>query len=144
MVLVVVAADAGFLLPYQLTSWLRPTFLVVFRCTNTDIGRARGAYGVTAMLSYLPGGLLADRFSPRQLISASLLLTAAGGLFLATIPGPLGLAAVWAWWGVTATLMLWAAVIKGMHSPGRKAIRWRHPLYVISDYVYKICRVASE
>ena len=60
--------------------------LDAFGLTNTELGDLFAVYGFTAILAYFPGGALADRFSARFLLSASLFATAAGGLYMATIP----------------------------------------------------------
>ena len=70
------------------------------------------AFGVTAMLSYAPGGWLADRFSPRKLLTGSLLLTGGLGFYFATYPGYAISLAIHAIWGVTITLLFWAAMIR--------------------------------
>ncbi len=46
---------------------------------NTQVGSLMSVFGMTAMLSYFPGGWLADRVSPRKLIKMSLLSTGAAG-----------------------------------------------------------------
>jgi sugar phosphate permease len=109
---VVCASELVYGLPYQLTKYMRPTFLQAFECTNLDIGKAKAWFGLAAMLSYFPGGLLADRYPPRRMLAAALLGTAAGGLYLATFPGPAGLALLWGWWGLTCTLLLWCSAIR--------------------------------
>jgi sugar phosphate permease len=114
----VVAGEAVFGLPFHVTRFFRPTVLSVFGLTNTELGQAMAAYGVVAMLVYLPGGLLADRFTARSLITASLLLTALGGMYMATFPGLVGLAVLWAFWGLTSISMLWAALIRATRDWG--------------------------
>jgi sugar phosphate permease len=114
----VVAGEAVFALPFHVARYFRPTVLSVFGFSNTELGQAMAAYGVVAMLAYFPGGLLADRFSARSLVTLSLLLTAAGGLYMATIPGVIGMAVLWACWGVTSVLMLWAAMIRATRDWG--------------------------
>jgi len=55
---------------------------------------------------------LADRVSPRKLLTASLLLTGGLGFYFATYPSytiSLGIHAIW---GVTITLLFWAAMIR--------------------------------
>jgi len=64
------------------------------------------------MLAYFPGGMIADRFSARKLLAFSLIATAAGGLYMASIPGILGMSVLFAYWGVTSILLLWAALIR--------------------------------
>jgi sugar phosphate permease len=114
----VVAGEAVFGLPFHVTRFFRPTVLSVFGLTNTELGQAMAAYGVVAMLVYFPGGLLADRFTARSLITASLLLTALGGMYMATFPGLVGLAVLWAFWGLTSISMLWAALIRATRDWG--------------------------
>jgi nitrate/nitrite transporter NarK len=114
----VVAGEAVFGLPFHVTRFFRPTVLSVFGLTNTELGQAMAAYGVVAMLVYFPGGLLADRFTARTLITASLLLTAIGGMYMATFPGLIGLAVLWAFWGLTTIFMLWAALIRATRDWG--------------------------
>ena len=58
-----------FSLPFHVIRMFRPTLLKVFHLTNTEIGDSMAFYGVMAMLAYFPGGILADRFSSRKLIS---------------------------------------------------------------------------
>ena len=82
-------------------------------------------YGLVAMVSYLPGGPLADRFSARSLVTVALLVTAAGGLYYATAPGLAALKLLYAFWGMSTVLLYWAALIRatrlwgGQDSQGR-------------------------
>ena len=77
------------------------------------------------MLSYFPGGALADRFSARKLLAASLFATAAGGWYMATFPQPVQLAILYGFWGVTTIFLFWGALIRstrewgGQFSQGR-------------------------
>ena len=69
-------------------------------------------FGTTAMISYFPGGWLADRISPRKLITISMLSTGIAGLYFVSFPSyPLSIV-IHAFWGVTCTLTFWAALIK--------------------------------
>jgi MFS family permease len=79
---------------------------------NTEVGSLMSAFGVTAMLSYFPGGWLADRVSPRKLITISLLTTGAAGLYFATFPSYKISLAIHALWGVTVTFLFWGAMIR--------------------------------
>ena len=112
MFALVFAGEMIFTLPYHLTRWFRPTVLEVFGFTNADLGDMFAPYGVTAMLTYFPGGILADRFSARKLMSLSLLATAAGGLYYMTLPGIVGMSILYAFWGVTSILLFWCALIR--------------------------------
>ena len=95
--------------------------LEVFGFTNTQLGDLFAVYGITAMLSYFPGGILADHFSARNLIAASLIATGFGGLYMATIPGVLQMAFLYGFWGVTTIFMLWGAIIRATREWGGKS-----------------------
>ena len=114
----VVAGEAVFALPFHVTRYFRPTVLAVFGFTNTQLGQAMAVYGVVAMLAYFPGGLIADRFTARSLVTISLLLTAMGGMYMATFPGVVGMAVLWGFWGVTSVFLLWAAMIRATRDWG--------------------------
>ena len=86
----VIAGEMVFGLPFHTSRFFRPTMLDVFGFSNTQLGDLFAIYGVTAMASYFPGGAIADRFSARFLLTASLVATGCGGLYMATIPGVRG------------------------------------------------------
>ena len=75
-------------------------------------------YGIVAMLSYFPGGVIADRYSARFLIVVSLFLTALGGLYLSTIPNMIGMRFLYGYWGVTTVFFFWGALIKATRDWG--------------------------
>lgn len=112
------AGEAVFLLPFVLTRVFRPTFLDVFGVTNLQLGTAFSAYGIVAMVAYFAGGPLADRFSARRLMTVALIATAGGGVYLATIPAPSGLNALWGVWGATTILLFWAAMLRATREWG--------------------------
>jgi nitrate/nitrite transporter NarK len=114
----VFAGEMIFSLPFHVIRIFRPTLLEVFNLTNTEVGDSMAVYGIMAMIAYFPGGTLADRFSPRKLMSLSLLATGLGGLYFALIPGHLGLSVVFGWWGVTTIFLFWAAMIKSTREWG--------------------------
>ena len=118
MLTLVFAGEIVFLLPFHTTRFFRPTMLEAFGLTNTQLGDFFAAYGVMAMIAYFPGGALADRFSARSLLTVSLIATSAGGLYMATYPGPVGLALLFGYWGVTTILLFWAALIRATREWG--------------------------
>lgn len=115
---VVVAGEMVFALPFHTIRFFRPTFLEVFELSNTELGDLFAVYGIVAMLAYYPGGALADRFPARNLIAASLVATAAGGFYLATIPGRTGLALLYGFWGLSTVFLLWGALIRATRDYG--------------------------
>jgi nitrate/nitrite transporter NarK len=114
----VFAAEANFSLSFHVPRFFRPTVLEVFQFTNTQLGDAFAVYGVVAMVSYFFGGVIADRYSARALMSISLLATAAGGLAMARIPSATGMALLYGYWGATTILLFWAAMIRATRELG--------------------------
>ena len=112
MAALVFAAEMIYALPLQIPRYYRPTMLEVFGFSYADLGDVLVPYGITAMISYFPGGIIADRYSARKLMSLSLLATAGGGLYLLTLPSFTGLAILNAFWGVTTVLLFWCAMIR--------------------------------
>ena len=114
----ILAGELIFSLPFHIPRFFRPTMLDTFQLSNTQLGDIFALYGVVALLSYFPGGMIADRYSARNLMVASLLATAAGGFYLYTLPGHAGLYALFAYWGLTTILLFWAALIKAARDWG--------------------------
>lgn len=112
------AGEAIFSLPFHVARFFRPTVLDAFGIGNAALGDAYAVYGVTAMLSYFPGGLLADRLPPRRLMAFALFATAAGGLWFARMPTGLALTLLYGWWGMTTILPFWAALIRATRDWG--------------------------
>jgi sugar phosphate permease len=118
MFALIFAGEAIFGLPFHVARFFRPTVLKVFELSNTQLGAMFSAYGVLAMLAYFPGGALADRFSARKLLTASMLLTALGGLYMGTIPELRGLTLLFGFFGITTILLFWSALIRATRSWG--------------------------
>ena len=112
------SGECIFILPFLVTRVFRPTFLKVFDITNFELGSAFSLYGIVAAISYFLGGPLADRFGPRRLMSFSLVLTAIGGIAMATIPSLFVLTILYAIWGMSTILLFWAAFIKATRELG--------------------------
>jgi nitrate/nitrite transporter NarK len=116
-----IAGEAVFGLPFHVARFFRPTLLRVLGVSNAELGTYFAAYGVLAMLSYLPGGVLADHFSARKLLTASLVATGFGGLYFATLPESRGLVLLFALFGVSTILPFWAALIRATRRWGGQA-----------------------
>ncbi|MGI9249952.1 MAG: MFS transporter [Pseudohongiellaceae bacterium] len=114
----IVAGEAVFALPFHVARFFRPTVLEVFGITATQLGAAQGVYGVVAFLLYFFGGPLADYFSARKLLAASLWSTAAGGIYLASFPSYTGTQIIYGFFGITNILLSWAALIKATRNWG--------------------------
>jgi nitrate/nitrite transporter NarK len=118
IMVLILAGEMIFSLPFHTARFFRPTLLEAFDFSNTELGDAFALYGICAMLAYFPGGALADRYPARKLISASLLATAAGGLYMATFPGVVQMALLYGYWGFTTILLFWGALIRATRDWG--------------------------
>ncbi|MBT8086621.1 MAG: MFS transporter [Gammaproteobacteria bacterium] len=118
IVTLILAGEIIFGLPFHTARFFRPTLLEAFEFTNTQLGDIFAVYGVMAMVAYFPGGVLADRFSARSLLTVSLVATGAGGFYMATYPGPTGMAMLYGYWGVTTILLFWAALLRATREWG--------------------------
>ena len=120
IILLILAAEAVFILPFVLQRIFRPTFLETFAINNENLGYCFSVYGVVALVSYLFGGPLADKFHPKNLMSIALILTAVGGLYFATFPEYSALKILYGYWGFTTIFLFWAAMIKATRVWGGK------------------------
>ncbi|MGB3607366.1 MAG: MFS transporter [Psychroserpens sp.] len=112
IILLILAGEAVFILPFVLQRIFRTTFLESFEITNLQLGSCFSVYGTVAFFSYFFGGPLADKFKPHVLMSVALLLTALGGFYLATYPTLTNLHLLYGFWGFTTIFLFWAAMIK--------------------------------
>ncbi len=112
LLLLILAGESVFILPFVLARVFRPTVLQAFGLSNLELGLCFSVYGVVAVLSYLFGGPLADKVLPRKLMAVALWLTALGGLVYATFPDYAVLQMLYGYWGFTTIFLFWAPMIK--------------------------------
>ena len=77
-----------------------------------ELGTLFSTYGTVAFLSYLFAGVLADKFSPKKLLSFSLIFTSFGGFYMMSYPSYFSLQLLYAYWGFTTVFLFWAPMIK--------------------------------
>lgn len=109
----ILAGESIYMLPYLRKSF-QTSMEATFGLSSLEVGTLNALFGILALVCYLPGGWLADRVSARRLLTVSLIGTGAGGLYMASVPGYVGLLAVHAFWGVFGILTFWAALIKAV------------------------------
>ena len=107
LTLLILSGEFIYFLPYVLSRVFRPTFLDVFQLNNFQLGSLFSVYGVVALLSYIYGGVITDRYSPRKLMSSALFLTALGGLVLASYPSYQTLQILYWYLGFTSVFLFW-------------------------------------
>lgn len=109
--------EAIYLLPY-----LRWTYydqmLEAFQFTNTELTTLGSIFGAVAMVCYFFGGPIADRFSPRKLMTISYALSGLGGFWFATYPGYIENVILYVLWGITTTLFMWNAMLRATRTLG--------------------------
>jgi len=112
LILLILAGEAVFILPFVLPRVFRPTILEVFQLDNVALGLCFSVYGLVAVPSYFFGGPLADKFPPRKLIAVALWMTALGGLLFVQYPELWLLQTLYGFWGFTTIFLFWAPMIK--------------------------------
>lgn len=89
-------------------------YLETYNLTNTQMGVFGSIFGIFGMISYFFGGYVADRFSTRNVLSVSLILTGLGG-FAHLLPLSYGaLLFLYALWGFTSLFAFWPACVKAV------------------------------
>ena len=76
----IIIGELIFALPFHISRFFRPSLIEDFNYSNMTLGIAFSVYGITALVSYIPGGYIADKLRPKYLLSLSLFLTSLGGL----------------------------------------------------------------
>ena len=122
--LIILAGGAVYPLVY-LRQNFEVTLLEAFGISGVDLRETYSLLGAIFVLAYIPSGWLADRFSPRILLTFSLAATGLLGFWYATLPGPWAFRFIFMSWGVTTGLTFWASMIKSVsliaqaHDQGR-------------------------
>lgn len=117
--LLLLAAGAGiiFQLPY-----IRETFYVpiqnAMNLSNAQMGMLSSGYATMATFSYFVGGIIADKFSARKLLTFSFLATGALGLWFSTFPGFTVSRIIFILMGITTIITYWSACIKATRMLG--------------------------
>ncbi|MFV3314584.1 MFS transporter [Pseudomonas sp. NY15374] len=111
LALLVLAAGAIYPMLY-LRQVYQSTMLEALSISNSELGYLYSILGTAFLVSYLPSGWLADRISPRFLISFSLVGTGLLGVWYAQLPGFEALLAIFCGFGITTGLTFWASLIK--------------------------------
>ena len=111
LALIVVAAGAIYPLLY-LRQNFEISILESFDITQTQLRYCSSMLGLIFMISYVPSGWLADRFSSRKLLACSLLITALLGIWFSTMPSYSSLLVIYGAWGIATGLTFWSAHIK--------------------------------
>ena len=111
LVALMLAGGSIYFLPYIRQSYHKP-LMAALGVNNSELGYMNSVYGVTAMLCYFPGGWFADKFSARNLLTVSLVVTGCAGLWFSTFPSYRTVLFIHFIWGIFTILTFWAALVK--------------------------------
>lgn len=89
-------------------------YVQVYNLTDTQMGVFGSILGVFGMISYLFGGIVADRFSTRTVLTVSLIGTGLGG-FVHLLPlNYTALVCLYAFWGISSLFAFWPCCVKAV------------------------------
>lgn len=117
--LLLLACGAAFIftLPY-----IRESFYVPIQkamgLTNEQMGKLSAWYAVIATPAYFLGGIVADKFSPRIMLTFSFISTAVLGMWFSMFPGYEVSRVIFALMGFTTVMTFWSSVIKAVRMLG--------------------------
>lgn len=117
--LLLLAAGAGiiFQLPY-IRETFYPQIQSAMNLTNAQMGLLSSGYATMATLSYFIGGIVADKFSARKLLTFSFIATGLLGLWFSTFPGYNVARVIFVLMGITTIITYWSACIKATRMLG--------------------------
>ncbi|MBV1684113.1 MFS transporter [Eubacterium callanderi] len=87
-------------------------YLLGFNLTNTQLGMLGSFFGILCLITYIPSGFLADRFSAKTMLFVSFLGMAVATAWQAMMPGFKGLVGVYTLYGIFNTLTFWSPFLK--------------------------------
>ena len=117
--LLLLATGAGiiFQLPY-----IRETFYVpiqnAMNLSNAQMGLLSSGYATMSLFSYFIGGIIADKFSARKLLTFSFIATGVLGLWFSTFPGYTISRVIFVLMGISTIITYWSACIKATRMLG--------------------------
>lgn len=117
--LLLLACGAGFI--FQLP-FIRETFYIPIQTamglSNAQMGKMSSWYAIVATPAYFLGGIVADRFSPKIMLTFSFVSTGLLGLWFSMFPGYQTSQLIFALMGFTTVMTYWSSVIKAVRMLG--------------------------
>ncbi|MEG1497425.1 MAG: MFS transporter [Clostridiales bacterium] len=124
LLILALGAVAIYLLPYLRWTYY-DSLLEAVKLTNTQFAATMSIYGIAAMIFYAPGGYLADKFSPRKMLTFAFTVTGILGIWYSTFPGYFAQILIFFLWGGIGTAFFWSAMLKVTRSLGNQAEQGR-------------------
>ncbi|MCH4887892.1 MFS transporter [Acidaminobacter sp. JC074] len=119
LLILTMAGSFIYTLPY-FRFYYYDTFIEAFGLNNTQMGMIGTVYGFFGVLSYLVGGILANKFKTRTLLTFSFISTGLTGLILLTYPSYQIVVAIQAFWGFSTLMTFWPALVKAINMLGNE------------------------
>lgn len=117
--LLLLACGAGFI--FQLP-FIRETFYIPIQTamglSNSQMGTLNSWYAIVATPAYFLGGIVADRFSPKIMLTFSFVSTGLLGMWFSMFPGYKASQLIFALMGFTTVMTYWSSVIKAVRMLG--------------------------
>lgn len=98
--------------PMYLKSVFYDPLMQALGCSNADLGLMVSAYGLAALICYLPSGIVADKFRMRTLAWVGFIATAVLVFVYATLPSVQVCLILFVLMGVTSILVWWGTRFK--------------------------------
>ncbi|MGL5357330.1 MAG: MFS transporter [Cetobacterium sp.] len=113
MYLILLALSGGIIyqLPFMRLMFYRP-LLDAMKLSDGQYGIISSAYGLSSVIAYFFGGYIADKYSPKNLLSISLISTGFIGFYLSSFPSYKINLILHILLGFTTVLTYWAPMIK--------------------------------
>lgn len=118
-------------------------FLPAFDMTNAQAGFLLSAYAIGCLILYIPGGIMADKFSTKKMLVLSLLGTGVLGFIMAFSMNYITALIVFFLFALTTSFVFWTALNKGLRLLGGKensgsTYGW---YYALGSIISLICSV---
>ena len=111
MVFLLTFSNIVYIIPYLSLDFYNQ-FLEAYKITDGQLGFLITLFGITAVPGYFLGGWLADIFSPKKMVVLSTIATALVGFGVAFTSSYTVLMVLYFLYGLTSTMMNWAAYLK--------------------------------
>ena len=117
LLLLAIGAGSIFQLPYIRESFYIP-IQNAMNLTNAQMGALTAWYAIVATPAYFLGGIVADKFSPKIMLTFSFVATGLLGFWFSTFPGYEISRIIFALMGLTTVMTYWSSVIKATRMLG--------------------------
>lgn len=118
VIFIVAFGQAALFMPPYITRTFYDIYTSATGFTNQQVGNLMSIYGILAMIFYLIGGWLSDKFSIKKMLIFSFIGTALLTLYMSTLPSYPMMILVQVGFAVTTVLTFWGAMVKNIRILG--------------------------